>query len=60
MEKLPSTSYLRLVDIWLISTQLTPFVLVALTTAIELFQEDDFEINHHGQRRYNLFIFMII
>ena len=59
MEKLPSTSYLRLVDIWLITTQLTPFVLVALTTSIEFYEEDNFEINHHGQRRYNLSICMI-
>ena len=51
MEKLPPTSYLRLVDIWLITTQLTPFLLVALITSIEIFQEDNFEINHHGMKR---------
>ena len=52
MEKLPPTSYLRLVDIWLITTQLTPFLLVALTTTIEFFEKDDFHINHHGLKRY--------
>ena len=51
MEKLPPTSYLRLVDIWLITTQLTPFLLVALITSIEFFQEENFEINHHGMKR---------
>ena len=60
MEKLPSTSYLRLVDIWLITTQLVPFVLVALITAIEIFREGNLEINHHGKKRYDLFILMIV
>ena len=61
MEKLPSTSYLRLVDIWLITTQLVPFLLVALITAIEIFREDNNnEINHHGKKRYDLFILMIV
>ena len=60
MEKLPSTSYLRLVDIWLITTQLVPFVLVALITAIEIFKEGNLEVNHHGNKRYNLFILMIV
>ena len=50
MAKLPPTSYLRLVDIWLITTQLVPFLLVALTTSIAIF-EDDVEINHHGFAR---------
>ena len=47
MEKLPATSYMRMVDIWLIVTQLLPFVQVVMTTLIELFH-DDMEINHHG------------
>ena len=53
MEKLPATSYVRLVDIWLISIQLVPFLLVVMTTASELFLEDSEEtdINHHGMAR---------
>ena len=51
MEKLPPTSYVRLVDIWLISTQLVPFLLVVMTTTIELFQEQGADINHHGRPR---------
>ena len=47
MEKLPSTSYVRLVDIWLICGQLIPFIEVILVTLKELYTEDD-ETNHHG------------
>ena len=50
MEKLPSTSYVRLVDIWLICGQLIPFIEVILLTLRELYNEDD-EINHHGSAR---------
>ena len=58
MEKLPATSYVRLVDIWLISIQLVPFLLVVMTTASELFLEDSEEtdINHHGMARWDLFV----
>ena len=53
MEKLPATSYVRVVDIWLITTQLTPFALVILTTLSELFLDEDENstINHHGFTR---------
>ena len=47
MEKLPSTSYVRLVDIWLICGQLIPFIEVILLTVRELYNEED-ETNHHG------------
>ena len=50
MEKLPSTSYVRMVDIWLICGQLIPFIEVILLTVIELYTEED-EINHHGRAR---------
>ena len=50
MEKLPSTSYVRLVDIWLICGQLIPFIEVILLTLRELYNEED-EINHHGRAR---------
>ena len=48
MEKLPPTSYVRLVDIWLICGQLIPFIEVILLTLREFYMEDDDEINHHG------------
>ena len=49
MEKLPSTSYVRLVDIWLICGQLIPFIEVILLTLRELYNEEDYgNINHHG------------
>merc|ERR1719192_2067619 len=47
MGKLPATSYVRLVDIWLIFGQLIPFVEVVLFTIVEFYNEDD-DINHHG------------
>ena len=37
MEKLPQTSYIRMVDIWLIYGQLFPFLQVILVTFIEYF-----------------------
>ena len=65
MEKLPVTSYVRLVDIWLIFGQLIPFIevtnalthncfllhmKVVLFTIVELFNDDE-SINHHGFKR---------
>ena len=50
MEKLPSTSYMRLVDIWLICGQLIPFIEVLLLTLRELYTEEE-ETNHHGYAR---------
>ena len=69
MGKLPATSYVRLVDIWLIFGQLVPFLeelvyfivtlsnnihfqyQVVLFTIIELYNEGDDTINHHGFAR---------
>ena len=69
MEKLPATSYVRLVDIWLIFGQLMPFIQVqyswllcylafiiykkkvTLTTIVELYNEGDDIVNHHGFQR---------
>ena len=50
MAKLPATSYVRMVDIWLIFTQLYPFLEVVLYTIIELYNEEDFT-NHHGFKK---------
>ena len=47
MAKLPATSYVRMVDIWLIFTQLYPFMEVVLYTIIELYNEEEIT-NHHG------------
>ena len=50
MEKLPPTSYVRMVDIWLICGQLIPFVEVMLLTLMELYNENENDtINHHGE-----------
>ena len=51
MEKLPPTSYVRMVDVWLIFGQLIPFVEVSLLTIMELFNEDLERINHHGEAK---------
>ena len=50
MEKLPPTSYVRLVDVWLIIGQLIPFVEVIILTLREILAETD-AINHHGFER---------
>ena len=50
MEKLPPTSYVRMVDIWLIFGQLIPFLEVGLLTIIELYRDSDM-VNHHGYMR---------
>ena len=50
MAKLPATSYVRMVDVWLIFTQLYPFLEVVLNTIIELYNEEEFT-NHHGFKR---------
>ena len=56
MEKLPPTSYVRLVDIWLICGQLVPFIEVILITLREHYNEENDEINHHGFARRLSFI----
>ena len=50
MAKLPATSYVRMVDIWLIFTQLYPFLEVVLYTIIELYNEEEVT-NHHGLKK---------
>ena len=49
MDKLPSTSYVRMVDIWLIFGQLIPFAEVVLLTFQESYRMDEVqEVNNHG------------
>ena len=51
MEKLPPTSYVRLVDIWLICGQLIPFIEVILLTLKEVYNVEVDEVHHHGHAR---------
>lgn len=48
-QSLPPTAYVKMIDIWLIFSQLIPFVEVLLHTYMDSLREDeDREINHHG------------
>ena len=49
MEKLPPTSYVRMIDIWLIFSQLIPFLEVCILTFKEHIRYDTEMINHHGR-----------
>ena len=60
MEKLPPTSYVRLVDIWLINGQLVPFLEVILLTVLELKREGISVVNHHGFMRLSEMIINFI
>ena len=55
MDKLPSTAYIKMVDVWLIFGQLIPFIEVVLVTLMEYLRgrvaEGSVTINHHGQER---------
>ena len=51
MEKLPPTSYVRMIDIWLIFSILIPFLEVCILTLKEYIREDIGIINHHGRPR---------
>ena len=49
-DSLPRTSYIKMVDIWLIFNLFLPFLVVLLHTYMDtLRDEEDREINHHGQ-----------
>ena len=54
MEKLPSTAYVKMIDLWLIFGQLIPFMEVCLLTMMESSRDGDGDtqtINHHGHPR---------
>ena len=55
MDKLPSTAYIKMIDLWLLFGQLVPFVEVLLVTMMERYRERDSNgnriINHHGRER---------
>ena len=47
---LPPTAYVKMIDVWLIFSQLIPFTEVLLHTFMDCMREEsDREINHHGQ-----------
>ena len=54
MNQLPSTAYVKMIDVWLISGQLIPFIEVVLLTIMEALREGNagvLPINHHGKER---------
>ena len=47
---LPPTAYVKMIDIWLIFSQLIPFTEVLIHTFMECMrEEEDREVNHHGK-----------
>ena len=50
MEKLPQTSYVRMVDVWLIFGQLLPFIEVVLITFMEASRVSSHEKQHGSQK----------
>ena len=49
-ENLPKTSYMKMMDVWLLFNLLYPFIVVLLHTYMDTLRNDDErEINHHGR-----------
>ena len=49
---LPRTSYIKMIDIWLLASLTKPFFDIILQTYIDTLREDSQrEINHHGEPR---------
>ena len=47
---LPKTSYMKMVDVWLLFNLLYPFVVVLMHTYMDSLRNDEErEINHHGK-----------
>ena len=47
---LPKTSYMKMVDVWLLFNLLLPFIVVLIHTYMDTLRNDeDREINHHGK-----------
>ena len=55
MDKLPSTAYVKMIDVWLIFSQLIPFIEVLLLTFMEAYRPGDErglrDVNNHGTAR---------
>jgi hypothetical protein len=49
-QSLPPTAYVKMIDVWLIFTQMIPFMEVLLHTWMDSHRvSEDREINHHGK-----------
>ena len=47
---LPKTSYMKMMDVWLLFNLLYPFIVVLLHTYMDTLRNDEErEINHHGR-----------
>ena len=47
---LPKTSYMKMMDVWLLFNLLYPFIVVLLHTYMDTLRNDEErEINHHGK-----------
>ena len=47
---LPKTSYMKMMDVWLLFNLMYPFIVVLLHTYMDTLRSDDErEINHHGR-----------
>ena len=47
---LPTTSYMKMVDIWLLFNLILPFLVVLIHTYMDTLRNDEErEINHHGK-----------
>ena len=47
---LPKTSYMKMVDVWLLFNLIYPFVTVLLHTYMDTLRiDEDREVNHHGR-----------
>ena len=47
---LPKTSYMKMIDVWLLFDLLYPFIIVLLHTYMDTLRNDEErEINHHGR-----------
>ena len=48
-DSLPTTNYIKMVEVWLLFNLSLPFIIVLLLTYIETLRDDeDREVNHHG------------
>ena len=47
---LPKTSYMKMMDVWLLFNLLYPFIVVLIHTYMDTLRDDeDREVNHHGK-----------
>ena len=47
---LPTTSYMKMIDVWLLFNLILPFIVVLMHTYMDTLRNDEErEINHHGK-----------